>query len=119
MEDFFEMLAKVKMNAVFANCSEDKEIYPLTTHEIADAQRTDATYKHLFKHNAVIDEGLEIKVIENTICVCKEGQLVIPIIITYSTLNTRLEETMKAVMYWKGICTTISTITKSCKTCSG
>jgi ethanolamine ammonia-lyase small subunit len=53
MEDFFETLAKVKMNAVFANCSEDKEIYPLTTHEIADAQRTDATYKHLFKHNAV------------------------------------------------------------------
>jgi hypothetical protein len=34
--------------------------------------------KHLFKRNAVIDQGLEINFIENTTCVCKDGQLVIP-----------------------------------------
>jgi hypothetical protein len=44
---------------------------PLTTAEIAEAQQADATLKHLFKHNAVIDQGLEIKLIENTTCVCK------------------------------------------------
>jgi hypothetical protein len=66
------------MDAVFANCNEEEEIYPLTTVEIAEAQRADATYKHLFKRNAVIDQGLEIKLIENTLCVCKEGRLVIP-----------------------------------------
>jgi hypothetical protein len=66
------------MNEVFANCSEEDEIYPLTTEEIAEAQRADASLKHLFKHNAVIDQGLEIKLIENTTCVCKNGQLVIP-----------------------------------------
>jgi hypothetical protein len=58
------------MNEVFANCSDEDEIYPLTT---AAAQRANASLKHLFEHNAVIDQGLEIK-----LCVCKEGQLVIP-----------------------------------------
>jgi hypothetical protein len=38
----------------------------------------DATYKHLFKRNAVIDQGLEIKLIENTLCDCKDSRLVIP-----------------------------------------
>jgi hypothetical protein len=66
------------MNEVFANCSDEDEIYPLTTAEIAAAQRADASLKHLFKCNAVIDQGLEIKLIENTTCVCKDGRLVIP-----------------------------------------
>jgi hypothetical protein len=51
---------------MFANCSEDEEIYPLTTAEIADAQQADTTYKHLFKRNVVNDQGLEIILIENT-----------------------------------------------------
>ncbi len=44
------------MNEVFANCSKEVKIYPLTE-EIAEAQRADASLKHLFKHNAVIDQG--------------------------------------------------------------
>jgi hypothetical protein len=31
--------------------------------------------------------------------------------------NTRLEETMKAAIYWKGMRNSIQSITKSCKTC--
>jgi hypothetical protein len=46
------------LNEVFANCSEDDKIYPLTTGEIAAAQRADASLKHPFKCNAVIDQGL-------------------------------------------------------------
>ncbi len=45
---------------MFANCSEDDEIYPLTVSEIAEAQKADAQFKHCFKRNAVIDKGLEI-----------------------------------------------------------
>ncbi len=56
------------LNEVFANCSDEDEIYPLTTVEIDVAQRADASLKHLFKRNAVIDQGLEIKLIENTTC---------------------------------------------------
>ncbi len=66
------------MNEVFANSSDEFKIYPLTTAEIAAAQQADASLKHLFKRNSVIDQGLEIKLIENTTCVCKDGQLVIP-----------------------------------------
>jgi hypothetical protein len=48
------------MNEVFANRSDEDKIYPLTTEGIAAAQRANAFLKHLFKHNAVIDQGLEI-----------------------------------------------------------
>ncbi len=56
------------MKEVFANHSEEDEIYPLTTVEIAAAQWADASLKHLFKRNAVIEQGLEIKLIENMTC---------------------------------------------------
>ena len=56
------------MEYVFANRSEDDDIYPLTTKEIADAQKVDATLKHAFKRNTVLDKGLEVRLIENTLC---------------------------------------------------
>jgi hypothetical protein len=65
------------MNEVFANCSDKDEIYPITTAEIAEVQQANASLKHLLKRYAVIDQGLEIKLIENRTCVCKDGQLVI------------------------------------------
>ncbi len=116
------------INEVFAKCSDEDEIYPLTTAEIAAAQRADASLKHLFKHNAVIDQGLEIKLIENMTCVCKDGWLVIPKPLQMHAVkwyhhylqhpgHTRLKETMNTAMYWKGLYTTIRSITKSCKSC--
>jgi hypothetical protein len=116
------------MNEVFANRSDDNEIYPLTTEEIAAAQRADASLKHLFKCNAVIDQGLEIKLIENTTWVYKDGWLVIPKPLQVRAVkwyhyylqhpgHTRLKETMNTVMYWKGMRTTIQSLTKSCRSC--
>ncbi len=116
------------MNEVFANRSDKDEIYPLTTEEIAGAQWADASLKHLFKRNAVIDQGLEIKLIENMTCVCKDGWLVIPKSLQVRAVNwyhhylqhpghTCLEETMNAAMYWKGVRTTIRSLTKSCRSC--
>jgi hypothetical protein len=116
------------MNEVFANRSAEDKIYPLTTVEIAESQRADTSLKHLFKHNAIIDQGLEIKLIENTTCVCKDGWLVIPKPLQLRAVrwyhhylqhpgHTRLNETMNAVMYWKGMHTTIRSLTKSCRSC--
>jgi hypothetical protein len=48
------------MNHVFANRSEEDEIYPLTVKEIVEAQKADITLKHFFKCNAVLDKGLEL-----------------------------------------------------------
>jgi hypothetical protein len=98
------------MNEVFVNRSEENEIYPLTTVEIAAAQRANESLKHLSKRNAVIDQGLEIKLIENTACVCKDGQLVIPKPLQLHAVkwyhhylqhpgHTRLEEAMNTALY--------------------
>jgi hypothetical protein len=116
------------MNEEFANRSDKDEIYPLTTVEIAAAQQADASLKHLFKRNSVIDQGLEIKLIENTTCVCKNGQLVIPKTLQVPAVRwyhhylqhpgqTRLKEMMNTAMYWKGMRATIRSLTKSCKFC--
>jgi hypothetical protein len=99
------------MNEVFAsNHSKEGKIYPWTTEEILYAQQADASLKHLFKRNAVIDQGLEIKLIENTTCVCIDDWLVIPKPLQVRAVkwyhhylqhpgHIRLEETMKAAMY--------------------
>jgi hypothetical protein len=116
------------MNEVFANRSDKDEIYPPTKVEIAEAQRADTSLKHLFKCNAVIDQGLEIKLIENTTCICKDGWLVIPKPLQVCAVkwhhhylqhprHTRLEEMMNAAMYWKGMRTTIRSLTRSCRSC--
>ncbi len=86
------------------------------------------TIKHLFKSNAVLSKGLELQLVENKSCICHEGKLVIPkplqrrATIWYHHYlqhprHTRLEETMKAAIYWKGMRITIRSITRSCKTC--
>jgi hypothetical protein len=64
-----------QMNHVFANRSEEDEIYPLTVKEIAEAQKADIT---LFKRNAVVDKGLELQLVENKSCICNKRRLIIP-----------------------------------------
>ncbi len=36
----------IQMNQVFANCSEEDEIYPLTVKEIVEAQKANTKLKH-------------------------------------------------------------------------
>jgi hypothetical protein len=66
------------MNKVFANHSKEDNIYSLPSAEIAKAQQASATLTHLFMRNEVLDKELEIKLIENTTCVCKDCWLIIP-----------------------------------------
>jgi len=53
-----DKLNTIKMNHVFANRSEEDEIFPLTVKEIIEAQKADPILKHLFKSNAVLSKGL-------------------------------------------------------------
>jgi hypothetical protein len=68
----------IQMNQVFANCSKEDEIYPLTVKEIVEAQKAGTKLKHFFTCNAVLDKGLELQLIENKSCICHKGRLVIP-----------------------------------------
>ncbi len=75
----------------------------------------------------LLDKGLETKLIENTTCLCKDGQLVIPKPLQVCAVtwyhhcfhhpgHAPLKEMMNTAMYWKGMHTTIQSITKSCTT---
>jgi hypothetical protein len=55
----------IQLNEVFANHSEDNDIYPLTVTEIVDAQKADNKLKEFFKTNATLDKGLELQIIED------------------------------------------------------
>jgi hypothetical protein len=118
----------IEMNQVFANRSEEEEICPLTVKEIVVAQKADPVLKHNFKRNAVLVKGVELQLVENESCICDKGRLVIPKPLQRRATmwyhhylqhpgHTHLEESMKAAIYWKGMHTTIRSITKSCKIC--
>jgi hypothetical protein len=62
---------------VFANRSKEEEIFPLTTPEIAEVQKVDANLKHCFRRNAVLDKGLEVRLVDDTYVVCKDGKMII------------------------------------------
>ncbi len=66
------------LNYVFANRSREEESYPLTAQEVADAQRVDASIKHCFKSNHVFDKDFDIRLVDKTSVVCKNGRMVIP-----------------------------------------
>ncbi len=104
----------LELNEVFANHSEDNEIYPLTVTEIVDAQKADTKLKDFFKLNATLDKGLEIRIIEDQKCICNKERLVIPKLLQRRATmwyhhylqhleHDRLERTMNAAIYWKCI----------------
>jgi hypothetical protein len=116
------------LNEVFANHSKVEEIFPLTTPEIAEAQKSNVKLKHCFRRNAVLDKGLEVRLVDDTYVVCKDGKMIIPkplqrhAVLWYHHYlqhqgHTQLEETMKATMCWKGMHTSIRSLTKSCRAC--
>jgi hypothetical protein len=53
-------------NKVFANHSKEEEIFLLTTQEIAEPQKVIDKLKNCFKHNTVIDKGLEVSLVDGT-----------------------------------------------------
>jgi hypothetical protein len=62
------------MNLVFANQEDEYAIYPLTTREIAEAQ------KHDIALNTTTDKyGYTTQLGENTKVLCKDGKMVIPV----------------------------------------
>ncbi len=71
-------MQECNLNQVFANHSEEVEIFPLTTPEIAKAQKADVKHKHCFKHNAVLDKGMDVRLVDNMYVVCKDGRMIIP-----------------------------------------
>ena len=106
------------LNFVFANHGEEDEIYPLTTIEAAEAQCKDQELKVYYKKNAIMPKkDICLKLVEDTKVLCKNGKLMIPTSLRHRAVSwyhhylqhpgSCLEETMRSVMYWKGMHTTI------------
>ncbi len=116
-------------NLVFAHHEEEEEVYPLTLTEISDAQHKDQELKAYFKKNAIMPQkDMGIQLIEDTKVLCKNGKEMISISLRQRAVkwhhhylqhpgHSRLEETMRSVMYWKGMRTTIRRHVKSCRSC--
>jgi hypothetical protein len=69
---------KCNLNQVLANHRKEEEFFPLTTQEIAEAQKADDKLKYCVKRNTVLDKELEVTLVDNTYVVCKDGRMIIP-----------------------------------------
>jgi hypothetical protein len=67
------------LNFVFADHGEEDEIYPLTTIEIAEAQRKDQELKAYYKKNAITPKkDTCLQLFEDTKVLCNNSKLIIP-----------------------------------------
>ncbi len=116
-------------NLLFAHHEEEDKEYPLTLIEMADAQHKDQELKVYFKKNAKMPQkDIGLHLIEDTKVLCKMEKIMNPTSLWLSAVSwyqhylqhpghSRLEETMRSVMYWKGMCTTIRKHVKSYRSC--
>ncbi len=114
---------------MFAHHEEEGEVYPLTLTEIADAQHKDQELKVYLKKNAIMQQkDIGLHLIEDIKVLCKNGKVMIPTSLQHSAVSwyhhylqhpghSRLEETMRSMMYWKGMHTIIRKYVKSCRSC--
>jgi hypothetical protein len=114
---------KESMNLVFANRSKEEAIFPLTVSEIVESQSKGKGMNKLAKK-----EKYTFPLVQNIRVLCKDGKLVIPNDLQHRAISwyhhylqhpgsTRLEETIRSSMYWKGMRPTICSYVKKCKTC--
>ncbi len=114
---------------MFAHHEEGDKIDALTVTELADAQHKDQELKVYFKKNAKMPQkDIGLHLIKDTKVLCKNEKLMIPTSLRHRAVSSyhhylqhpghsRLEETMRSVMYWKGMCTTIRRYVKTCQSC--
>jgi hypothetical protein len=116
-------------NLVFAHHKEEDKIHPFTLTEMADAHRKDRELKVYFMKNAKMPQkDIGLHLIEDTKVLCRNGKLMIPTSLRHRAVSWYhhylqhpghlfLEETMRYVMYWKGVRTTIQRYVKTCQSC--
>ena len=104
---------------MFAHHEDEDKVYPLTLIEIADAQRKDQELTVCYRKKAQMPQkDICFHLIEDTKVLCKNGKIIIPASLRCRAVSwnhnclqhsehLHLEETMRSMMYWKDMCTTI------------
>ncbi len=102
---------------------------PLTTLEIEEAQQKDWEIKVYYDQNAKTpNEDVHFKLIEDTKVLCKNDKLIIPASLLHRKVSwyhhylqhpghSSLKETIRSMMYWKGMRNTIQKYVKSNRSC--
>jgi hypothetical protein len=95
----------------------------------SEAQRKDQELKAYFKKNARMPKkDTCLQLVEDTKVPCKNCKLIIPASLQHRAVtwyhhylqhpgHSHLKKTMRSVMYWKGMHTTIPRYVKSCRSC--
>jgi hypothetical protein len=117
---------------VLANRSEGEEIFPLTVRELAEAQRADASLKRLYdcdpSERKIGKTMYEVRVVEDLEVLCHKDKLVVPkglqrrAVMWYHHYlqhpgQLRLEETLRASMYWTNMRDTVRRYVRGCRAC--
>jgi hypothetical protein len=101
------------MNYVFANRSEDEEIYPLTIKEIAEEQLKDKSLRELFEDDTISDVRLieDIKVlwkVSHSKISPKPSSCMVVITITFNTLGTLVLKRLYVLRCIRKVCVLLS-----------
>ena len=128
-----EANAHEAVQQALSNTQEEASIYPVTVLEISQAQRRSKPYERYFNNNTdkELDSKFEIKIIddEEVLVLVDESRLVIPSKKMQSRIldwyhhylqhpgYKRLYETLRAVMYWKGMKSDVQQHVKRCDRC--
>ena len=117
---------------VLANRSEGEEIFPLTVRELAEAQRADASLNGLFdcdpSERKIGKTTYEVRIVEDLEVLCHKDKLVVPkglqrrAVMWYHHYlqhpgQLRLEETLRASMYWTKMRDTVRRYVRGCRSC--
>jgi len=111
---------------------DNDEIFPVTIREVADAQRVDESLKDFFKKPSS-KEHIKPVLLQGETVLCfvrdpKRPRMIVPEGLQRKTIawyhhylqhpgRDKLEKTLSAVMYWKGMSRDIEKFTKHCKRC--
>ena len=126
--DFNSLVRETFMNNLFANADDKDAIYPVTVSEIATNQHINKALKTFFKREDPKGR-ITCKVIDDVdILVYDNKRMCIPVSLADQVVQwyhhylqhlgrTRLEETLKAVMYWYSMQTQIRKCTSKCVRC--
>eukprot|EP00804_Cyclotella_cryptica_P004468 CCRYP_006866-RA/>CCRYP_006866-RA protein AED:0.41 eAED:0.41 QI:0/-1/0/1/-1/1/1/0/339 len=107
------------MNQVFANRNKEDSIYPLTTREIAETQQED---------KSLLNKGYSTHLVEKIKVLCKDDKMVIPKGLQQRALawfhhylqhpgTKHLKETLRLLMYWKGLRAKVQSHVTKCHSC--
>ncbi len=114
---------------MFEHHKKEDEIYPLTIIKIAEAQHKDQELNVYYKENSKMPQkDICFHLIEDAKVLFKNGKLIIPASLRHRAVgwyhhylqhpgHSHLEETMRSVMYWKGMRTTIRRYVRACRSC--